>query len=651
LSRFMRWIFRVFLFSLCCLILCSGGLLSPSRGSNPPVRRNVAATLAGHSEIQRYWLRRKDLIIRGKTIIGSKELEEIHRVQLDKGIRNLPIFATLLVRESLEASRRKAFEEAVALCKAAQKLAPGLSYGYFALARVYWSQAKHRLDWVLAEYVRGLVVSIKNFKYSFIWFTDFFYLSGQSILLAFFLFSFVLFLKYFPSLIESLARSFRAQVFQVILAIMKIVGILLPFFLQLNLIWAFLYWSLIFWVFMENRERFMLGFFLILIIYVPWAMDGCSHFLDHSASRLLHIYAANEETWDHDLKEDLIRRLQANSRDTNILFTLGLISKREGNYPKAKYYYKRVLSNNSSAADAMTNLANVYLAMGNVDEAIALNSKAIDLNPQKASFYFNLHRANSRKSSAPVKADSSIQRATELDPTLIHHYLKVESDNMNRFVIDETLSAMSLWKDGIYHLVGTWMDPRGLVSVLITPLSKRVRFVSPLLFLGMMVVFSIVAKRRGTVRKCPLCGSPSRRVFPRRIEGDFICLGCHRLFVKKEGLNPKIKIKKVAQVRKHRRREELISRILSLFSLGGGYVWRNYTVRGVVLLFVFSLFILRKVHWHGFIRNAEVVPASSPLSSEAFFIGLFAILYYVSLRGISRLERRKQAMEKVRISL
>ena len=651
MSRFMRWTFRVFLFSLCSLILCNGGLVSPSRGSNPSVRRAAAATLAGPSEIHRYWLRRKDLINRAKTIIGSKELEEIHRVQLDKGIRNLPILATLLVREGFEAAKRGSLEEAVALCSAAKKLAPGLPYVYFGLARIYWSQAKHRFDRVLAEYVRGLVVSIKNFRHSFIRFTDLFFLAGQSILLAFFLFSFILFLKYFPSLIESLARSFKAQVFQIILAILKIVGILLPFFLQLNLIWAFMYWCLVFWVYMENRERFMLALFLILIIYVPWAMDGCSHFLNHSASRLLHIYAANEETWDHGLKKDLIRQLQANSRDSKILFTLGLINKREGNYPKAEYYYTRVISNNSSAADAMTNLANVYLAMGNLDEAIALNSEAIDLNPQKASFYFNLHRANSRKSSAVIKADAPIQRATELDPPLIQHYLKIESSNMNRFVIDETVSAMSLWKDGIYHLVGTWMDPGGLLSVLITPLSKRVRFVSPLLFLGMMVVLWIAAKRKGTVRKCPLCGSPSRRVFPRRIEGDFICLGCYRLFVKKEGFNPKIKVKKVAQVRKHRRREELISKILSLFSLGGGYVWRNYTVRGVVLLFVFSLFILRKVHLHGLIRNAEVVPASSPLSSEAFFIGLFAFLYFVSLRGISRLEKRKQAIEKVRIPL
>jgi tetratricopeptide (TPR) repeat protein len=651
LGRSIRGTFRVLLLSVFCFILWNGGRTYPSGGSDPPVKSPTINTPAVPSEIHRYWLRRKDLINRGKTVIGSKELEEIHRVQLDKGIRNLPIFATLLVREGFEAAERGAFEEAVALCNAAKMLAPRLPYGYFALARVYWSQSKYRLYRVLAEYLRGLVTSIENFKLAFMEFTDLFFLIGQSILLAFVLYSFVLLLKYFPSFFGALTRNFRAQVLQIITAITKMVAILLPFFLQLSLIWAFMYWSLLVWVYMEKRERFMVGLFLVLIVYIPWAMDVCSNFLDHSAAHLFDIYTANEETWDHGLKENLIRRLRANSRDTRILFTLGLINKREGNYPKSAHYYKQVINNDSSAAEAMTNLANVYLAMGNADQAIALNSKAIDLNPQEASFYFNLYRANSKKSTALIKTDVSIERATELNPRLIQHYLKIESDNMNRFVIDETLSALSLWKDSMYHLMEKWADPGGLVSVWVKPLTGRWGFASPLLFLGMMVAFSILAKRKGGMRKCPLCGSPSRRAYPRRVEGDFICPGCYRLFVKKESLTPKLKAKKMAQVKAYRKRAELVSRILSLFSLGGGHVWRNHTIRGVILLFIFSLFILRRVHWHGLIRNAEVIVTSSPLSSEAFFIGIFACLYFISLRSISRLERQKQALEKIRAPL
>jgi tetratricopeptide (TPR) repeat protein len=423
----MRWTFRVLLLFVFCLILYSGVRVCASGAPDPPAKRAGVNTLTGPSEVHRYWLRRKDLINRGKTIIGNKELEDIHRVQLDKGIRNLPIFTTLLVREGFEALERGAFEEAVALCNAAKTLSPRLPYGYFALARVYWSQSKLRVDRVIAEYLRGFVASIKNFRLALTTFADLFLLIGQSVLLAFLLFSFILFLKYFPSFIEGLTRNFKVQVFQLIAAFIKIVAILLPFFLQLNILWAFMYWSLLFWVYMEKRERFMICLFFILVVYVPWAMDTSSNFLDDSAPPLLSIYEANEETWDHGLKEDLIRRVQANPRDTKILFTLGLVNKREGNYSRAEHYYKRLLSNDSSAAEAMTNLANVYLAMGSVDEAIALNSKAIELNPQKASFYFNLYRANSKKSTALIKTDVSIQKATELNPKLIHHYLKIES--------------------------------------------------------------------------------------------------------------------------------------------------------------------------------------------------------------------------------
>lgn len=435
------------------------------------------------------------------------------------------------------------------------------------------------------------------------------------------------------------------------LAVLKIVGILLPFFLRLNLTWAFMYWSLLCWVSLEKRERIMLCVFLIMVIYIPWTMDTYSNFLDHSANAALNMYEANEETWNKGIKEDLIQDLKATPEDTRILFTLGLINKREGNYPKAESYFKRVISNDSSAAEAMTNLANVYLAMGNVDQAIELNSKAIDLKPRKASFHFNRYRAISKKSATLVKTDPSIERATELNPQLIQHYLKIETGNMNRFVIDETLSALNLWKGVMYHFMDKWMNPGGLVSVWVMPLTERWRFISPLLFLCMVVFFSILAQRKGSMRKCPLCGSPSRRVYPRRVEGDLICMGCYRLFVKKEGLNPKVKVKKMTEVRGYRKREEFISRILSLFSLGGGHVWRNYTIRGVVFLFVFSVFILRIVYWHGLIRNSEVIPTSSPLSSAAFLIGLFACFYFISLRSISRFERKKQALEKIRIPL
>ena len=59
-----------------------------------------------------------------------------------------------------------------------------------------------------------------------------------------------------------------------------------------------------------------------------------------------------------------------------------------------------------------------------------------------------------------IRADQAREHSARLGPDL-----KIESANMNRFVIDETLSALNLWKAGIYDFVGKWTDPAGLVSV------------------------------------------------------------------------------------------------------------------------------------------------------------------------------------------
>jgi len=634
-----------------CSILWNSGLVYSSPGPQGSTKNIIQRTLAGPPEIQQYWLHRKALINTGKTIIGQKELEEIHRVQLDRGIRNLPTFALLLVREGLDLAARGRYQEAVALCESAKTLAPGLPYGFFALARVHWSESKLRVDRVVVELLKGLVVFLRNFKLTFVKVTDIFFLVGQSVLLCFLFYSFILFLKYFPSFVEGVIRNFRSQVSQIILALVKITAILLPFLLQLDFLWAFLYWSLLIMASLGKRERFVLCLFFLLIIYIPWTMGVFTDFLNHSASRTLNIYRANEETWNREVTDDFVRSLEANPGDREILITLGLINKREGKYAKAEEYFKRVVSKDPSAAEVMTNLANVYLAKGNIDGAIELNKKAIEVNPRKASFYFNLHRATSQKSTSVVKADPFLQRATELNPKLIHYQLKIESDNMNRFVIDETVSALALWKDVAHQLFGRWVDFGGFISIWFKSLNARWGFISPLFFMSLLVGFWIFGKRKGSMRKCPLCGSSSRRVYPRRIEGDFICLGCYRLFVKKEGLNPRIKVKKVAQVKGYRQREQLISRVLSLFSLGGGHVWGNCTVKGVIFLFIFSLFIVRMVHWHGVIRNPEVFSGSSPLSSKALLVGLFAFFYFLSLRSISRIERRRRALDKISIPL
>jgi hypothetical protein len=88
----------------------------------------------------------------------------------------------------------------------------------------------------------------------------------------------------------------------------------------------------------------------------------------------------------------------------------------------------------------------------------------------------------------------------------------------------------------------------------------------------------------------------------------------------------------------------LISRLLSFFLVGFGYLWRERTLKGLLALFVFFIFILRFIYWGG------VIPSSLPQLSLSVWRwilwgGIFFIFYTVLARQIYRLKARFKSEE------
>ena len=117
--------------------------------------------------IRDHWFKRKDKILTGEDLLGNRELEEIYQVQLDQGIRNIPILSRLLLRESLRALSRNGLDEAEFLCGYAKKYAPDFPSPYFAMGRIYWTRSKTMIAMVLREYVNGVYAVFKNFRILF----------------------------------------------------------------------------------------------------------------------------------------------------------------------------------------------------------------------------------------------------------------------------------------------------------------------------------------------------------------------------------------------------------------------------------------------------------------------------------------------------
>jgi tetratricopeptide (TPR) repeat protein len=389
-----------------------------------------------------------------------------------------------------------------------------------------------------------------------------------------------------------------------------------------------------------KREKQFLLVFLIALVYLPFFLRSSSSFLESSSLDITRrLYQANHEDWDRTTKEKLQEWLFNHPNDTDVLLTLGLMEKRQGHYPQAGEFYKKVIQQNPKLSEAHSNLGNVYLAQKQIPLAIASYQQAIDLNPDQGAYYYNLYRAYSQETFLSGKTDNVFQKARQLAPDLVDYYSEIDSPHINRQVIDEILTPTKLWQ----RVLAYFVEREGWFSWVFKgwfeKIPSRVPLLVPLVFLGFLIGMSSYGQTKRFLSRCPICGTPTYRLYSGTSEKEFLCFTCHRMFMQKEKLHPKVTEKKSLQVKQFQKQNQSIAKFLSLFFVGFGYVWREHPLKGLLLLFLFFIFILRFIYWNGVIPSS-FVQTSPNFWKILFWEGLFLIFYLFILRKIYRLKPR-----------
>ncbi|HLD30289.1 MAG TPA: tetratricopeptide repeat protein, partial [bacterium] len=417
----------------------------------------------------------------------------------------------------------------------------------------------------------------------------------------------------------------------------------IPFLLRLDMLWALLFWSILLLGYMRNRERQIILFFFVAVVYLPFFLRTSASLLDGPASDVqLKIHEANYEEWDRTTEEGLRTWLSKHPGDLEALFTLGLIEKRQGHYAEAEEFYQKAIQIDAKFGEAFSNLGNVYFARKQTDRAIASYQTAIDLSPDKGAYYYNLYRAYAQETFLSRNIDRTFQRARRLDPALIDYYSQIDTPdrkrNANWLVIDEVLPPERFWgrllteflggKEVLYRLFKAWFER----------IPSRTPLMAAFLFLFFLIFMSRVARTKRFVTGCPLCGIPTHRLHLDPSNQEHVCFNCYRIFLQKEKLHPKIEERKSLQVRAFQKESRFVGWFLSFFFVGFGYLWREHLLKGLFLLFLFFLFVLRFVYWGG------VIP-STVVQSESFWRpvvwgGLFILLYGFSLWRTYRIKPR-----------
>ena len=587
-----------------------------------------------------HWFERKERILTGGDRLGKDELDAIYEAQLDRGIRNIPLLSSLLVRESLRALDRDDLEMAEFLCRYAKKFAPDFPLAHFTMGRIYWSRSKTLVNLVLREYLGGVYAIVRNFRILFFKFLNILYLVSGALLLTFIVFALMIGLKYLSLYIYDVRREFELTPVKFLAGFAKVFAFVVPVLLNLNLLWTLLYWTILMWGYLARRERQMLVIFFFVLVYVPWVLDEATDFLEKpDPTILMTLHRANEENWNRDTKRSLRKWAEERPEDADILFTMGLLDKREGRYEEAERYYRDALQYDPNWPECTSNLGNVYLATDHLEEAIDQYEQAISLSPKKASFYFNLHRAFARESVlSSGKVGQALEMANKLDNGLVAFHTQIYSENENRASIDDTITVGRLWNRAVQLCQRRYAFPGGILGAWTRRLPGKYGSIYPVFFLVFLSIFSLLCSRKNFPKRCPMCGTPSVKFFARKIQGDMVCFGCNRLFVKRDSVDPNMKERRMNQVRKFGKRRAMLSRVLTFILPGGGHLWKDQSIKGCLFVFFFFVFGLKFFYWNGIVHDPVVLGDSPGFWVRFAFILFFSVYYLGVLRSSLRIE-------------
>jgi tetratricopeptide (TPR) repeat protein len=575
--------------------------------------------------------------------LSQKELDPLYQLKLDKGFQNAPVLSFLLIRASERARKKGDNDQAIQAATYAVNFSPDLSQAYFELARDLWRQHPFQLHKTLTEVFKGVAVQFKYYPSSVKSFFNAFYILSNAILMTFIVFGIVVLIRYLPLYTYNIRKNVAQEIPTLVMNGLKILVLFIPFFLRLDILWSIFFWSVLLWGYVSKREKQLIAVFLIALVYLPVFLRSFSSTLDGvSSDVILEMNRMNHEDWGRGTEEKLRAWLVTHPDDSEVLFSLGLAEKRQGRYSEAGEFYRRAIQQNPGFSEAVSNLGNVYLAQKQTTLAIASYQQAIGINPRRGAYYYNLWRAYSQESYLSAKVDQTLQKAQQLDPELVSYYSDIDSPNLNRLLIDETLRPRRLWRRFLDQFVGREGFLFRLFKAWFEKTPSRVPFLTPVLFLGFLIGMGRYCRAKRFFTRCPMCGSPTHRFYSGTSGQDFICFNCYRMFIQKEKLHPKVVEKKSYQVQQFQKQNHFISRFLSFFLVGFGYLWREQFFKGLILLFIFFIFILRFVYWGG------TLPSSLPRLSLNLWRWilwgtLFLIFYLFSLRQIHCLKSRFEA--------
>ena len=213
--------------------------------------------------------------------------------------------------------------------------------------------------------------------------------------------------------------------------------------------------------------------------------------------------------------------------DPMAAMALAVASRRAGNLAEADAQYQRLLQQEPANYTGANNAANVKLELGQLDSAIGLYRRSLDMN-NSATVLFNLSQAQGQA----FKLDDvgpTLAAAQRLDSARVAELTLLQGSDLAKFTVDFPLPRRMLWERILAARSGESFATELRSAIAPGALGQNAR-VSAGAFASIAILSLVAASRWRRSHWCCRCG---RRMCPRcepELGQEEDCESCDRLF-------------------------------------------------------------------------------------------------------------------------
>lgn len=522
-------------------------------------------------------------------------LEDIRQRALDSGISNFDPYSLLLVKESREAVKEKKVDTALILADYAVKMSPDLPPVYEAKAEALWAKNRLFIYLPFLGYIQSLYKGLSHLET-----LPFILLSNSAViifscLLTAALFTLIIAVRYFGLFYHDARHVFDENFPDIFIMAGLLFLFLSPLIFGLAAVWLIPFWLFLLFSYLNIQERLGATAVYLLLLIVPAMLyvAGIGLKLPHAMDTGL-LWKMNYNYWDKYDLTNLQVLSEENPDDKDVLFTLGLAYKKNGDFQSAIDVYKNLASLDPKNYKIFNNLGNVYLLMNKWQDAVDAYKRAITLSSGKSSTaHFNLSKAYGQEFMFD-ESEIEFYKAMEAGFRIVVQKLENDTEHYNRLVFDEHLSKMLLLKREGSFAVKDMVCPDNLGSLIFKPVSYK--YVVPaVLFFFLLSMLLLKKDRFRIAKRCAMCGKSLCVRCQKEILRGAICVQCQNYYRDQSHFDYDLKSAKILTIKKYHVFYKFIRNILGLFFPGAALIWKGYVLAGLFIFFAFACLFFKIV--------------------------------------------------------